>query len=488
MRARELIEKLGYGSSLPLPADFEVKGISCNSKETSDNFIFVAVEGERADGHRFIGEAIDRGAKVIVVNELRARDFIGLPGADLIAVKDTRNTLARLAAGFYGNPSSRINVVGVTGTNGKTTITYLLEALLKEAGLSSAVIGTVNYRFKNRIIPALNTTPGPLQLQSILADMAGEGIKYAVMEVSSHALSQDRTEGIIFHSAIFSNLSQDHLDYHKTLEDYFQAKAKLFKNLQERSFAVINNDDERVRTITGFLRAQAITYAIDGAADITARDIKLDIDGTSLLLKAYGKEIKFKTRLIGRHNIYNLLAAFAWAFKAGLDEAVTMSALSEFSFIPGRLERVGSSRGFQVFVDYAHTEDALDNVLKSLRQLCAGKIIALFGCGGERDKDKRPKMGRVASELSDHVIITSDNPRSEDPAGIIEDILKGIKKDNCSVIPDRKEAIQKALSIAGDGDIVLIAGKGHENYQVLKDGAIHFDDREVVRECLKSAN
>lgn len=489
MRAQELIESLDNCQFFSRLEDFTVAGVSCNSTEICDNFIFVAIEGTYIDGHRFIEEAINKGAKAVIVQNPRTLRPQNSDRACLIAVKDTRKALANLAAKFYGNPSSKVKVVGVTGTNGKTTITYLIEAILKEAGSTPAVIGTVNYRFKDKVIPSKNTTPPAVELQSFLADTVQENINYVIMEVSSHALAQDRTKEIDFHSVIFSNLAQDHLDYHKTLEDYFQAKAKLFKELHQGSFAVINNDDKYSRRLKELIQGpEIITYAINNKADIRASDIKLDISYTEFILKVIKKEIGFKVRLLGRHNIYNILASFAWAFKEGLDETLVKSALERFSFIPGRLERINSRKDFLVFVDYAHTEDALTNVIGALREVSSNKIIVVFGCGGERDKTKRAKMGYIASELADYVIITSDNPRSEDPQKIIEDIRKGIRKSNYCIISERKEAIEKSLSMARAGDIVLIAGKGHEQYQILKDRRIHFDDREAVRECLGSRN
>jgi len=489
MRAQELIKSLDSRYFTSNLEDFEVRGISCNSREVSDNFIFVAIEGTHIDGHRFIREAIDRGARVVIAQSPQPRMSIGPQKASFVLVADTRKALARLASKFYGNPSSKIKVVGITGTNGKTTITYLIEAILKEAGFLPAVIGSVNYRFKDKIIPSKNTTPGPLELQPLLADMVKGNISHAIMEVSSHALSQERVEGINFHCAIFTNLTHDHLDYHKTLEDYFQAKAKLFKGLGRGSYAVINNDDKYGKRLLEMIPgAEIITYAIDNQADITACDIMPGILHTEFILRATKKEINFKTGLIGQHNVYNVLASFAWALKEGLDQEVIKSALEKFSFIPGRLERINCKRDFLVFVDYAHTQDALTNAIKALRQISGHKIIVVFGCGGERDITKRPKMGYTASELADYVIITSDNPRSEDPQKIIEDIRKGIRKDNYCIISDRKDAIRKSLSMAEPQDIVLIAGKGHENYQILKDKAIHFDDREAVKECLELMN
>lgn len=488
MKLRRLIESLDNSCFSPKIEDFPVKGISCNSKQVLDNFIFVAIKGINADGHKFIQEAINKGAKAVVVQG-SGFGFKGSEGASFIKVEDTRKALAKLAAKFYGNPSAKIKVIGITGTNGKTTVSYLIEALLKESGFTPAVIGTVNYRFKNKVIPSKNTTPGPLELQSMLAGMVRDNVDYAIMEVSSHALSQNRAEAIDFHSAIFTNLTQDHLDYHKTLENYFQAKAELFKNIGSRSFAVLNNDNKYSRRLKEFVGSRKIiTYGIDNPADVTARDIKFDTAHTEFSAIVSKRKINFKTRLIGRHNVYNILASLAWGVKEGLDLKIIKSSAERFGCVPGRLEKINFPGDFSVFVDYAHTEDALKNVITALRQLSFRRIIVVFGCGGERDKTKRPKMGFAASELSDYIIITNDNPRSEDPKKIIGDIRRGVRKNNYCIIPERYEAIRKSLSLAGPGDIILIAGKGHENYQILKDKTIYFDDREAVKECLKSMN
>lgn len=474
--------------------DFEVQGISCNSKEVQEDFIFVAIKGTNLDGHRFIQEAIDKGARAIIIQYPVSRiqdsgSRIQDPeGVSFIIVKDSRKALAKLAAQFYGNPSSKMKVVGITGTNGKTTVSYLIEAILKEAGFLPSVIGTVNYRFKDKIIPSKNTTPGPIELQSMLGEMLKEGIDYAIMEVSSHALDQDRTEGINFHSAIFTNLAGDHLDYHKTLRNYFSAKARLFKNMNSNSFAVINNDDIYGRRLQNLTSAQIITYGIKNESSIVAKNIKFDIWHTEFLLDGINRGTNFRTSLIGRHNVYNILAAVCWAQKEGIDLGLIKSAIEKFHLVPGRLERTDTKRDFQVFVDYAHTEDALKNVIETLRELSGNRVIVVFGCGGQRDKVKRPKMGYTVSELADFAIITNDNPRQEDPDRIIEDIKRGIRKDNFCVIPERKEAIRKSLSLAKPGDIVLVAGKGHENYQLLKDRILHFDDREVIKKCLESMN
>ena len=481
--------------------DFKVSGIACNSKQVRKDFIFVAIEGTNEDGHTFIQEAIEQGARAVIIQipalpagrpnpSLSDRQFeFQIPNdIPVIQVKDTRKALAKLAAEFYGNPSSKIKVIGITGTNGKTTVSYLIEEILKEARLNPAVIGTINYRFRDKVLPSTNTTPGPIELQSLLADMLDKGVDYAIVEVSSHALAQDRTDMIDFHCAIFTNLTQDHLDYHATLENYFQAKSKLFRNINSDAFVIINNDDEYGRRIKKDTPARVVTYGIDNPSDLSAKDIKFNIAYTEFLLDTVNGQTKFKTRLIGRHNVYNMLAAISWAKTEGIDLPVIKSAIDKFSFTPGRLEKVDFDGNFTVFIDYAHTEDALKNVINTLRQLSDKRVIVVFGCGGQRDRIKRPKMGNVVSELADYAIITNDNPRQEDPQEIIEDIKKGIRKNNYCVIPERKEAIKKSLLLAKAGDIVLVAGKGHEDYQILRDKKIHFNDRIIIKECLKSMN
>jgi UDP-N-acetylmuramoyl-L-alanyl-D-glutamate--2,6-diaminopimelate ligase len=484
MKIKQLIESLDSINNLAGLKDFQVKGISCNSKNISDDFIFVAIKGNREDGNKFINEAIRKGAKA-VVSESPVTSHQSPENVYFVAVKDARKALAQLASRFYGNPSLNLKVMGITGTNGKTTVSYLIEAVLKEAGFLPAVIGTINYRFKDKLIPSKNTTPGPIELQSMLSQMLKEDIDYAIMEVSSHALDQERIEGIKFHSAVFTNLTQDHLDYHKTKESYFKAKAKLFKNLNPRSYAVINNDDRFSDRLKRLTPARIITYGIEKKATVRAKDIRFDCSHTEILLDSPKGRISLVSPLIGKHNIYNILAVVACALEEGIDVPVIKSALEKFSNVPGRLERVNSKRDFSVFVDYAHTEDALNNIINTLRHICKKRIIVVFGCGGERDKTKRPKMGRVVSELSDYAIITSDNPRSEDPKEIINDIKCGIRKMNFCVIPDRFDAIKKSLSLAKSGDIVLVAGKGHEDCQIIKDKRINFDDRKVIKECLK---
>jgi len=466
-------------------ADIKIKGITSNSKQVKPGFVFVAIKGSRRDGSCFIDEAISRGASIVVA-EKRAPKIKIPESVKLFTVTDCRKFLAQEASRFYGSPSAKLKVIGITGTNGKTTISYLIEALAKESGRACGVIGTINYRFKGKVVAAKNTTPGPVELQSLLAKMYAQGIKYCAMEISSHALDQQRTTGINFSCAIFTNLTQDHLDYHKNLENYFLAKAKLFRRLSPSSVAIINNDDSYGRRIKRLTGAKIMTYGIQRSATVMAKDFDFGIDWTKFTLVTPKINLRIKTHLVGRHNIYNILAAVAWGISAKLRIKEIKSAIEKFRNVCGRLEKVGCKRGYRIFVDYAHTPDALLNVISALRPLVEGKIIVVFGCGGERDQLKRPKMGKVVSDLADYAIITSDNPRSEDPLRIIKDICAGIDKNNYCLKPDRFEAIRAGLAMARKGDCLLIAGKGHENYQILKNEVVHFSDQEVVRECLKS--
>ncbi len=477
MKIEELINFIRSG-------DF--KGVSSNSKSVKKGFIFIAVKGAEEDGSRFITEALARGAKAVVCDSGVRRKLPS--GVYLIKVKNTRLAAARLAAEFYRNPSDSLNVVGVTGTCGKTTVTYLLEAIIKKSGFKTAVIGTINWRFKGRVLPSKNTTPGPVELGSMMAQMVKEGVDYAALEVSSHALDQGRVSGIKFHSAILTNITHDHLDYHKTVGRYVAAKSKLFEGLNEKGIAVLNRDDKFYSSFKRLTKAKVIDYGLSPGSTVRAVNIKYSLKSTRFLLILPDHRVVVETSLIGRHNVYNLLAAFAWGYKEGLPLNKIKSAVEGFRFAPGRLERVSCKKGFSVFVDYAHTEDALKNAILALKNLSPSRIITVFGCGGKRDVLKRPRMGKVATELSDLVIITNDNPRSEDPNDIIRDIKSGIKRHNFSIIPDRREAIRHSLSIAQKGDVIIVAGKGHEGYQILGNKTIRFDDRREIKICLESMN
>jgi len=465
-------------------AGIKIKGIVCNSKAVKKGFAFVAIRGARQDGGCFIKEALGNGASVVVTQENITK--IKIPDdVKIIKVKDCRRFLAEACAEFYCRPSDHLKVVGITGTNGKTTISYLIEAISRESGYGCGVIGTVNYRFNGKKIPAKNTTPGAVELQGLLAKMRLQRIKYCAMEVSSHALDQERVLGIKFSQAIFTNLTQDHLDYHKNIKNYFLAKAKLFRALPSSGAAIINNDDKYSRLLKQIIRCRLISYGIKNKSTVMAKDIDSGIKGAEFTLIAPGINTRIKTRLIGRYNIYNILAAVSWGISENLRLKDIKSAIEKFKNVPGRLEKLNCGSGNNIFVDYAHTPDALFNVISALRPLVPGRVIVIFGCGGERDKLKRPKMGRIVTDLADYAIITDDNPRSEDPLDIIKDIRAGIRKDNYLVIPDRFKAIKAALKLIKKDDCLIIAGKGHEDYQVLKNKVLHFSDQEVARKCLR---
>lgn len=464
--------------------DAKVKGIADDSRKVRRGDLFIAAHGHATDGYKFIGNAVQKGARIIISD----RDFNAPAYVKKIIVKDTLSAIPIIADNFYGHPSKHLKLVGVTGTNGKTTVTYLIESILNGAGKKAGVIGTINYRIGGRTVPAKNTTPGPLELQSLLSEMLGKKAGYVVMEVSSHSLDQDRIARLSYDVAIFTNITKDHLDYHKTAANYFKAKAKLFKKLKKNGVAVINNDDKKAALLKRGIDNRILTYGISKRSDVMAKDIKLSMGSSSFTVKTPSGSFDVVTRLIGMHNVSNILASIAAALALGIRPDAIKKGIGSFQSVPGRLEPVDNGQPFKVFVDFAHTEDALYNVLSLLREVAQdGRIITIFGCGGNRDRTKRPLMGRVACRLSDKVVITSDNPRFEDPGFIISEIEKGIKGmfTNYEITPDRREAIGKALRSAGSGDIVLIAGKGHEKYQLVKDRVIPFDDCKVAYSVLE---
>ncbi len=483
MKINELLEGLNVGAIPARFKDFDIQSISCDSRNVEPGGLFFALKGTRLNGTDFIAEALKKGAKVIIKNSHgsgypESKDFC------LLSTSDPRNILLNVAQRFYGFPSRQIKTIGITGTNGKTTISYLLESIFHAASKKCAVIGTVNYRIGRTVIPSKNTTPGLLENQRYLSDMVKEKAEFCIMEVSSHALDQGRVEAIDFCCAIFTNLTGDHLDYHRTMENYFLAKSKLFTGLNKKSCAIINVDDEYGKRLAAMAKGKVITFGLQGKPDVQAENIRLTFSGSTFLIRYPEGKIDVKTKLIGRHNVSNILSASASALSLGISPENIRKGIAFLKGVPGRLERVDNAKGFSVFVDYAHTEDALKNVLSNLKNVSRAKIIVVFGCGGDRDKTKRPKMGKIAGQLADFSIVTSDNPRSEDPQDIVSQIQKGFQGKNFEVVLDRKKAIAKALSMAKAGDVVLIAGKGHEDYQIFKDKTVHFDDREVVKEIL----
>src|SRR5213082_1112821 len=468
--------------------DREVESIAYHSRRVQRNTLFVAIRGEKSDGHQFVDQAIELGASVIV-----AEREISSPRATCLVVENTRNALADLSANFYGHPARKLRLAAVTGTNGKTTTTFLIKHICEKAGLRSGLIGTVQYEIGERVIPATRTTPEALDVQELLAQIVNASCRVAAMEVSSHALAQERTRGIEWDVAVFTNLTQDHLDFHGTMENYFEAKMKLFADLAEQTgktkpVAVINIDDRYGAQLVDRLdkKISMITYGVSARADFRASNYHAEFAGTSYQLDAHGKSYLVRVPLIGRFNVANSMAALAAASSVGIGLREAILSLSRSPQVPGRLEAVPAKRQFQVFVYYAHTDDALLNVLKTLRELEPRKLLVVFGCGGNRDRQKRPLMGRVADEFADYAIITSDNPRKENPDSIIAEVEKGFRSNHYEKITDRAEAIARAVALAQPRDVVLIAGKGHEKYQEFADHTIPFDDIQVARRALEN--
>ena len=466
----------------------EIDGIFYDSRRVQKNGLYVAMRGAHVDGHQFTDQAIERGAAAIVVERPESHTR-----ATALVVPDSRAALADLAFTFFKKPALRLKMAGVTGTNGKTTTTFLIKHILESAGMPSGLIGTVRYEIAGRILPATRTTPESLDLQEMLSQMLNAGCKAAVMEVSSHALAQDRVRGLEWDVAVFTNLTQDHLDFHGTMSDYFEAKARLFTGLKQQvqkknASAVINLDDphgEKLVTRLGHDVA-IVTYGHSPRADFRASNYRAEFTGTSFQLDARGKIYLVRVPLIGRFNVSNAMAALAAACSLGVGLREAVLSLAKAPQVPGRLEAVPAKRQFQVFVDYAHTDDALLNVLKTLRELEPRRLIVVFGAGGDRDKQKRPLMGRVADQFANFSIVTSDNPRKEDPLAIIADVKKGFRSTNFEAIADRTEAITRAIALAQPRDIILIAGKGHETYQEFADHTIPFDDRQVALRALEN--
>src|SRR5437764_886101 len=468
--------------------DRPVENIAYDSRRVQRHTMFVALRGEKSDGHQFIGQAIDKGASVIVA-EREEKD----PRVTSLLVENTRTALADFSATFYGHPARKLKLAAVTGTNGKTTTTFLIKHICENAGLRCGLVGTVRYEIGERILPAIRTTPESLDLQELLAQIANAGCKAAAMEISSHALAQERTRGIEWNVAVFTNLTQDHLDFHGTMENYFEAKARLFTGLAEqtgktKATAVINLDDRYGARLVDRLEKKTpiVTYGMGARADFRASNYHAEFAGTSYQLDAKGKSYLVRVPLIGRFNVANSMAALAAASSMGISLREAILSLGRSPQVPGRLEAVPAKRQFQVFVDYAHTDDALLNVLKTLRELSPRKLIVVFGCGGDRDKQKRPLMGRVADQNADYSIITSDNPRKEDPEAIIAEMEKGFRSGNYEKIADRAKAIARAIELAQPRDIILIAGKGHEAYQEFADHTVPFDDIQVARQALEN--
>ena len=474
--------------------DIDIRGLSYDSRKVSEGDIFFALNGAHTNGIEFADQAISKGAVCIIsdtkIDNCKCTNLI---------VDDVFSCMSKISAKFYDYPDKKLTIIGVTGTNGKTSITYMTESIFKKLNIDIGVIGTISYRYANVVIDAPNTTPQSLDLYKMMSEMVKLNIKYLIMEVSSHSLALGRVSGIEFDIAVFTNLTQDHLDFHKSMDNYFDAKKILFYSLSvnlknNKKFAIINSDDFYGKQLLedSNITANKISYSASsktGSLFCLAKNILLNSTGSCFDLESSFGNAQINVNQIGLHNIYNILAVFGICTSIGLEFIKIVDCLKEISGAPGRLERVNGSKDFSVIVDYAHTDDALKNVLSAIKNLNPAKIITVFGCGGNRDKTKRPKMAKVACSMSDFVFITSDNPREEDPDEIIKDIVVGAKeinKTNYRTVADRKEAIKQAILGANKNDVVLIAGKGHENYQIIGRTKIHFDDRETASEILKN--
>ena len=494
MHLGELISGLSITASRFDP-ELEIRDIVYDSRQVRPGCLFVALRGHQQDGHRYLPDAISKGAAAVVGEDLQGvRDRV----AAWVQVPDARRALAEMAMRFFGFPYRGLNLIGITGTNGKTTTTYLLESILSAAGAKPGVIGTINYRFGGQIFPAPNTTPESLDLMRLLRAMKDQGVTDVVMEVSSHALDQGRVAGCPFRVAVFTNLTREHLDYHETMEKYFAAKSILFRDLGKiapgrPTTAVINLDDPRGPDLMRMTAAEVLTYGLRNEAEVSARDIRIGKDGLDCGLRTRQRAKEIHSALIGKVNVYNILAAAAAALALGIDLDTVALGIAALPAVPGRMQLVPNQRGLTIVVDYSHKPEALLKALQVLNSFRSGRLITVFGCGGDRDRGKRPEMGCIVGEQSDLAVVTSDNPRSEDPLEIIREIENGItgtglkktsaeefgrlsEKGFYTVEADRRKAIRLAIKIAQAGDIVLIAGNGHEDYQIIKGRKLHFDD------------
>ncbi len=480
------------------PLEKEVEGIAYDSRRVKKGFLFVAIKGFSADGHAYIKDAISKGAAGVVIE--KAVDVQN--GVTVIEVDDSREALALLSAAFYGDPSKKLSLIGITGTNGKTTTSYITKNILETWGKKVGLMGTIQYIVAGKILPAPHTTPESSDLQGYLREMVDNGAEYGVIEVSSHALALKRVKGCSFKVAVFANFSQDHLDFHGTMEEYFATKAMLFNYLGKDDYAVLNLDDPRVRSLAGKLNCKVITCGLEKGAMVRADETQNTdnppscpplirgglggLKGLSFKIQTPEDEFTVTSGLMGRNNVYNILMSAGVAYALGVSKKAIIEGIRTVKPVEGRFEKVDEGQEFLCIVDYAHTEDALRKLIEEARRITSGRVITVFGCGGDRDRTKRPKMGAAASELSDFVVITSDNPRTEEPLEIIKDITKGIGGENYIIEPDREKAIEKAVSMAKAGDTLLIAGKGHENYQEIKGVRYPFSDKEAFRKIIKN--
>ncbi|MCZ6677099.1 MAG: UDP-N-acetylmuramoyl-L-alanyl-D-glutamate--2,6-diaminopimelate ligase [Candidatus Poribacteria bacterium] len=482
MNLQHLLQRVNIVSSVR-GLDREIPGIANDHRSVQPGYAFICYEGVTVDGHTFIPKAIENGATAVVGEKPPPID---LPkDVSYIQTPNGRVALSLIAANWYGNPADRLKLIGITGTNGKTSTAHLAYSIFTTAGLKAAILGTVGYRYGDTCVPPATTTPDPLTLHEQFRNIVDVGLNYVIMETSSQGLAQHRLAGLTFETAVFTNLTQDHLDYHQTMEDYFHAKLMLFQQMSSaNALAILNADDPASHRICHQINASTLTYSIANQADLRARDVKSTLKGLAFNAMTPHGDIRVKLRLLGDYNLYNALAAIG----IGLHHGCSLDAIKtglESTIVPGRFELVDRGQDFAVVVDYAHTPDGLENLLSAARKITKGRLICVFGCGGDRDRGKRPKMGRISTTIADHSVITSDNPRTEDSDGILSDIVAGLS-DGASydLIPDRREAIGHAIESAKVGDLVAIAGKGHEPYQEIDGVRVDFDDRKVAAEFL----
>jgi UDP-N-acetylmuramoyl-L-alanyl-D-glutamate--2,6-diaminopimelate ligase len=468
------------------PPDPAVLGIAYNSAHVQEGYLFAALKGAKQDGNAYVGDALKRGARAV----LSAAEAPGAFPTTWVKVANDRRALALAARNYYSRPDLRMPVTGVTGTNGKTTVVHLLESIFQAHGDKVCALGTLAYRIGREELRAERTTPESVDLYRLLDRAASIGCQQAVMEVSSHSLALQRVAGLEFAAAVFTNLTRDHLDFHASMRNYLEAKSILFRNLPGGRPAVVNRDDPASEHLLSVTRGKAVTYGFAQDADVIVESFQPDRQGAALRVRAWGSPLRLRTSLFGRPNASNIAAAVGAAMSLGIPAGAVEAGVASLHGVPGRLESVDVGQSFSVYVDYAHTDDALANTLKTVQELHPRRLIAVFGCGGDRDRTKRPLMGAAAARLADVAVLTSDNPRTEDPLAILADVERGIREVTTAparyrVEPDRREAIRWALTQAGDGDAVVIAGKGHETYQILRDRTIPFDDREVARDVLR---
>ncbi|MGP4080333.1 UDP-N-acetylmuramoyl-L-alanyl-D-glutamate--2,6-diaminopimelate ligase [Pseudalkalibacillus sp. R45] len=486
-KLNELLDKL-FVYQLKNEGNPEITGIEMDSRNVESGNLFVCIKGANFDGHEYVDDVVRKGATAIVAEEMVETTV------PVILVRDSRHALAVLSDQFYDHPTHQLQLIGVTGTNGKTTITHILDKMFQDQGNRTGVIGTIEMRINNQKYPVANTTPESPFLQKAFAKMVDENVDGAFMEVSSHALEMGRVRGCDFDIAIFTNLSQDHLDYHKTMDQYLQAKGLLFSQLgntygnRKEKLAVLNEDDPATAKYKKVTAVQIMTYGIENDSDVMAKDISITGKGTTFQLHTLRGIYKVQMKLIGKFSVYNVLAAVTAGIAAGLDEQKMVESVERLEGVPGRFEVVDGGQPYTVIVDYAHTPDSLENVLTTIREFVEGKISVIVGCGGDRDRTKRPLMAKIAVDHSDLAIFTSDNPRTEDPLQILKDMEEGVEAGSYTSIIDRKAAIEYAIDIAGENDVILIAGKGHETYQIIGNNTIDFDDREIAREAIQKHN